>query len=197
MTTNRRFESISGILTRTTPNTGTDPAPDPAGQPSGSVNTAAEPAPAHVTTLRPAAGPGTSPGGRRRTADPAPRPQPKSAAADGGVRRIAFRLDPDLYTALNNRAARDGTSHGQVVLDSIEAAHSAGVLADLIDRHTQPATHDGLFPRLKARRPTRPTVLVEIRLHTRATAVLDTLVDQTNADSRTQLIVTALRHNLS
>jgi len=39
-------------------------------------------------------------------------------------------------------------------------------------------------------------VPVEIRLHAQAVTVLDQLVTQTGADSRTQLIVAALRHHL-
>ena len=112
------------------------------------------------------------------------------------MRRIAFRFDPDLYAALSTRAGRDGASHGQVVLDSIEAAHTAGVLADLIAGRAEPGNPSGLFPRLKTRGPSRPTVPVEFRLHTRAAAVLDTLVEQTYAESRTQLIAAALHHHL-
>lgn len=185
-----RFESISGILTRTTGGTGPDAA-----APSKAADDEADAEPAPVTTLRPA-GPGTPAGGRRRTADPAPRPQPKSATVDGGVRRIAFRLDPDLYAALTARAGQDCSSHGQVVLDSIEAAHTAGNLAGLV-AHDDPVDAAGLFPRLRTRGPSRPTVPVEIRLHARAAAVLDTLVQQTRADSRTRLITAALHHHLS
>jgi hypothetical protein len=39
-------------------------------------------------------------------------------------------------------------------------------------------------------------VPVEIRLHARAAAVLDDLVEQTGADSRTQLITAVLRRRL-
>lgn len=186
-----RFESISGILTPTTHAADNPDRPDKARETAAGAAT--EPTPAPVT-LRPAS---STAGSRRRPAEPAPQPRPKSATADGEVRRIAFRVDPDLYAALTSRAGRDGGSHGQVVLDSIENAHTAGVLAALITQKGEPGDQGGLFPRLKARGPSRPTIPVEIRLHARAVAVIDDLVRQSNADSRTQLITAALQRHLA
>jgi hypothetical protein len=185
MTTSRRFESISGILNRTA----TDPSLEQAGASAPAV--AEEPAPTGVTKLRPAA--------RSRPASEAPAPPAAKASAgsDGGVRRIAFRLDPALHTALTARATDAKTSHGQVVLDCVEAAYQAGVLIDLVAAEATPTQTDGLFPRLKSRTTAQASVPVEIRLHARAATVLDQLVDQTSADSRTQLVVAALRHQLS
>jgi len=185
MTTSRRFESISGILNKTA----TNPTPEPAGPPAPAA--AEEPASTGVTTLRPTT--------RRPPAvdTPTPPPAKASTSADGGVRRIAFRLDPDLHTALTARAADERTSHGQVVLDCVEAAHQAGVLTDLVAAEATPAQTDGLFPRLKSRSTAQATIPVEIRLHARAATALDQLVDQTGADSRTQLVVVALRHQLT
>jgi hypothetical protein len=45
-----------------------------------------------------------------------------------------------------------------------------------------PTPDGGLFPRLKGRGAAQATVPVEIRLHARAAAVLDDLVEQTGAD---------------
>jgi hypothetical protein len=112
------------------------------------------------------------------------------------VRRIAFRLDPAVHTVLTRKAADGKTSQGQVVLDCVEAAHTAGVLGELVTAEATPATSSGLFPRLKGRGAAQATVPVEIRLHARAAAVLDDRVDQTGADSRTQLITAALRYHL-
>lgn len=187
MITSRRFESSSGILNRTA----TDPTPEPAEPPAPAPAAAEEPAPTGVIKLRPAV--------RRRPAveTPTPSPAKASASADGGVRRIAFRLDPDLHTALTGRAAAAKTSHGQVVLDCVEGAYQAGVPTDLVAAKTAPPQTDGLFPRLRSRTTAQATVPVEIRLHARAVTVLDQLVDQTGADSRTQLVAAALRHQLS
>ncbi len=43
--------------------------------------------------------------------------------SDGGLRRIAIRLNPALHVLLIAKAAESRTSQGQVVLDSVEAAH--------------------------------------------------------------------------
>jgi hypothetical protein len=99
------------------------------------------------------------------------------------VRRIAFRLDPALHAVLTRKAADSKTSQGQVVLDCVEAAHTARVLAELATTEAIPATSSGLFPRLKGRGAAQATVPVEIRLHTGAAAVLDDLVEQTGAES--------------
>lgn len=42
------------------------------------------------------------------------------------MRRIAFPLDPALGAAITAKAADSKASHGQVVLDGVEAAHTAG-----------------------------------------------------------------------
>lgn len=183
--TTRRFESISGILNRTN----TDP--EQAGLtheylPESPAEAPATP-PANVTNLHPPI----------QDRLPSPGTPNVSAKSDGGVRRIAFRLDPNLHSALTTTAANAKTSHGQVVLDSIEIAHRSGGLTELVAKEAGGLPTDGLFPRLKGRGPAQPTVPVEIRLHVQAVAVLDSLVAQTKAESRTQLIVAALRQRLS
>ena len=182
--TTRRFESIGNILSSRSAELAQPAHDEPLSAP------AAEPSPTPVTELRPA----TSSSPRRP--DTTKRP-PRSAAATGGVRRIAFRLDPDLHSALTARAGATNSSHGQVVLDSIEATHASGALTDLIAQEHTAGQTGGLFPRLATRSPVQPTVPVEIRLHAGAVTVLDQLVDKVGAQSRTQLIVTALRHHLT
>jgi hypothetical protein len=61
------------------------------------------------------------------------------------------------------------------------------VLGQLVTIEAIAATSSGLFPRLKGRGAAQATVPVEIRLHAGAAAVLDDLVKQTGAESRTQL----------
>lgn len=93
MTTSRRFESISGIPNRTA----TDPSPELDAVPA--ADPVEKPAPTGVTKLRTAT--------RQRPAVETPNPPPTqaSAGADGGVRRIAPRLDPALHAALTAWAA--------------------------------------------------------------------------------------------
>jgi len=188
--TTRRFESISGILNRT-PAPATAADPDPAADPAQQPEPVLAPQEAgNVTKLHP------KPNGRRSAPPANKRDSAAPATHDGGVRRVAFRLDPTLHAGLTTAAASQKTSLGQVVLDAVEAAHHANVLRDLVAAEAASPEPDGLFPRLQTRGTARATVPVEIRLHARAAAVLDTLVDQTQADSRTQLIVAALRHRL-
>jgi len=119
--------------------------------------------------------------------------QPKaraSDAADGGTRRIAFRLDPGLHQQLSELATTTKTSKGNVVLDAIEDAHAAGALT-----HQEPQlTRTGLFARTPDRGPAAPTVLVEIRLTSQAVRTLDQLIERTNQPTRTQLLHAALSH---
>lgn len=120
--------------------------------------------------------------------------QPKaraSDAADGGTRRIAFRLDPSLHQQLSERATQTKKSKGNVVLDAIEAAHVAGALT-----YAEPqAIRTGMFARTPDRGPAAPTVLVEIRLTSQAVRTLDQLVERTEQPTRTQLLHAALSYH--
>jgi hypothetical protein len=165
--TSRRFESIGGILNRTA----TDPTPTD--EPDDTTPTAAlDTAPAAVTKLR-----HTGQHPRRTGGAATQQPSRKaSASSDGGVRRIAFRLDPALHSALTARVASEKTSQGQIVLDGIEAAHQAEVLTGLVTAEAAGWQTGSLFPRIKTRGTAQATVPVEIRLHAQAVTVLDQLV---------------------
>lgn len=126
-----------------------------------------------------------------RTASPQ-RPR-ASEASDGGTRRVAFRLDPGLHRRLVERAARERTSNGNVVLDALQAAHDANTL---VPRPAQPERR-GLFVRTPVRTSPTPSVLVEIRLHSQALVEVDRLVTETRAGTRTQLFQNALAHYLA
>lgn len=192
--TSRRFESISGILSRPSAPTSNElPSVTRIIGSTADVGTAEAPVTSNgtqVTQLRPT---NESELGRTVTNPPTR----ASEIADGGVRRIAFRLDPSLHSVLSARAAATKSSHGQIVLDSIEAAHRDGLLVQLVRAETPQPKTDGLFPQLNRRAAAQPAVPVEIRLPARAAATLDQLVEQTAADSRTKLITAALRHHLT
>lgn len=126
---------------------------------------------------------------RRRAVD-----QPKARAsdtADGGTRRVAFRLEPDLHQQLSERAAQTKTSKGNVVLDAIEDAHAAGALTPAASQ----STRSSMFARTPDRGPAAATVLVEIRLTSQAVRTLDQLVENTGQPTRTQLLHAALAHH--
>jgi len=173
-----RFASISTLLPA---RPAAEPAPNeqPDMQPD---NDAAE-------TTRSSTPPSPGRSRPRRTTD-----QPKaraSDAADGGTRRVAFRLDPDLHQQLSERATKTKSSKGNVVLDAIEDAHAAGALT----RVEPQSIRTGMFARTPDRGPAAPTVLVEIRLTSQAVRTLDQLVERTNQPTRTQLLHAALSHH--
>ena len=173
-----RFASISTLLpTR------------PTAEPTREQPVQAQPDSGSVETTRPRIQPVPARNPAHRTTE-----QPKaraSDAADGGTRRVAFRLDPGLHQQLSERATQTRTSKGNVVLDAIETAHAAGALT-----YAEPqATQTGMFARTADRGPAAPTVLVEIRLTSQAARTLDQLVERTKQPTRTQLLHTALSHH--
>lgn len=126
---------------------------------------------------------------------PAPRPVPPPPYNEG-TRRIVFRLEPELHHKLTTAVADRKIGQGQIILNAIEAAYQAGVLTQLVlDEAGGPAGE--LFPRLKGRVKVEASIPVEMRLPASAAAVLDRLVTETGAESRTQLITAALRHYLT
>jgi hypothetical protein len=133
--------------------------------------------------------PANSSGARTAT----PRRPRASEVSSGGTRRVAFRLDPELHRRLVDRATRERTSNGNVVLDAIQSAHDANTL---VPRPTQPELR-GMFIRTPIRNNPTPSVLVEIRLHTQALSEVDRLVTETRAGTRTQLFQSALAHYLT
>ena len=176
--TNDRFGSISGLLT-------SKPAPRQATVHPITADTGEQP-------TEPPATRGQQ---RRRTA---PAAKPKSEESTGGTRRIAFRLEPDLHARLVSHAKRSDTTHGNIVLDAIEAAHGADRLTDLIAaarNGTRPVS-GGLFVRSAPRGAAKPSIPVEVQLNAQAVDQIDQLVAQYGADNRTQLIVAALQDHL-
>ena len=116
-----------------------------------------------------------------------------SQASDGGARRVAIRLDPDLHhQLLQAKDARHLPNIAEVVLAALEGVHARGELAA---QFSHPANTQ-LFPRLPSRESAQPKVLVELRLHSKALAALDQLVIEAGARTRTDLIVAALRAEL-
>ena len=179
MTGDGRFGSIQGLLARKPATSGQVPlrVVDAADE-SIEENEPAPPAP-------PSGGPASSED--RST-------EKRSAASDGGLARVGVRLPPELYAGLVARAAATGQSHGNVVLDAIEDAHTHQVLESLL----APKGDDGggLFARTQTRGLAEARVPVEIRLRTKAVEQLDSLVLSYEAPSRTALILAALEYHL-
>src|SRR5215212_4642874 len=113
---NRRFDSIGTILSRTSEGAA------PSDHQEDLEVPAVDPAPLGVTELRPVSSRRST---RPSSVGPLRPGTSASAGSAGGVRRIAFRLDPALRAVLTGKAAEGKTSQGQVVLNCVEAAHTA------------------------------------------------------------------------
>jgi len=116
---------------------------------------------------------------------------PRAAAAP---RQVAFLLPPDLRDQLRERAHSTDKSQPDVVLDAIEASYKR--LPDLIAETSETSRSTGLFTRKPTRRRKVDAVTVSVRLPADAIATIDKLVKDTNAASRTHLLVTALANYL-
>ena len=123
---------------------------------------------------------------------------PKSRESAGGNRRVVFKLDPELHSRLVEHAKRSSTSHGNIVLDAVEAAYVNDTLAQLVETSRQPTVNErtALFARTTPREGAVPSVTVEIQLRAQAVDQLDQLVTRYKADNRTQLMNAALREYL-
>ena len=175
--TSDRFGSISGLLAN-------KPAP--------------RQATVHPITAEPGEQAASTPAPRQRQRAATAPSRPRSEESSGATRRVAFRLEPDLHARLAAAAKNRESTHGNIVLDAIEDAHSAGRLGDLVaaDKNTPNSASTALFVRSAPRGPAKPSIPVEIQLHTQAVDQLDRLVSEHSADSRTQLMVVALRAHL-
>lgn len=134
----------------------------------------------------------------RRPRRSRPAASPKSRESVGGNRRVVFKLDPELYNRLVDHAKRTGASHGNIVLDAVEAAYVNETLADLVASAKRPAADEttALFARTATRESAAASVTVEVQLRAQAVDQLDRLVTQYEADNRTQLMNAALREHL-
>lgn len=126
----------------------------------------------------------------RKRAEPA---SAKVPSAQSARVRVVLRLDTDLRDKLADAASSKAVSLAEVVFDAIEAAVESGRFPDMLQRPTapEPAAPVGLFTRTTARRA-QPKVTVELRMTSSDQTVLDNLVREHDAASRTQLITSAL-----
>lgn len=180
--TDERFATISGLL-KSPPRTRTPlRVPD---EPDG--DTASE------SPAQPVQTPHPTPAAKARADRVA---QPRSASSEGGTQRVVLRLRAPLHTQLVTHVAATRSSQGDVVLDAIEAAYTAGRLADLV-AHAHDVDQGTLFARTKKRGPAEASIPIELRLRREAVTEVDRLAAETHADSRTQLIVVALEAHLN
>lgn len=181
--TEDRFTSISGLLTARPehrPATVHRIMPEPTDSNAGPQNGVGESASARTP--------------RRSRATEAP----KSRESAGGNRRVVFKIDPSLHSRLVDHSKRTGVSHGNIVLDAVEAAYVNDTLAALVAAAKRPAADEktALFARTATRENAAPSVTVEIQLRAQAVEQLDQIVTQYEADNRTQLLNAALRGHL-
>lgn len=135
------------------------------------------------------------------TADAAPKPaarkQPMSKSSAGGSKETSVSLPVGVKEQWRAAADARSTTLVEVLLTAIEEAGER--LADLVAaERPAPAKSPGLFPdrvQRPAAREARSTAPLETS-HGNF-EVLDRLVKQTSADSRSQLITAALRAHLA
>ena len=116
------------------------------------------------------------------------------SATTGGSRRVPFNLPIDLHDALVSRKSVEGKSKTTVVLEAIEAAHQAGVLANVAKKPKIKA--GGLFILPESRATAEGVVPAEIRLAEANCVVIDKLVETHDLGTRTELIIRSLRFHL-
>lgn len=133
-------------------------------------------------------------GGPAEATARATKPKAPTTRAAAAPRQVAFLLPPDLRDQLRERAHSTDKSQPDVVLDAIEATYKR--LPDLIAETSDTSRTTGLFNRKPTRRHKVDTVTVSVRLPADAIATIDKLAKDTNAVSRTHLLVTALANYL-
>lgn len=128
---------------------------------------------------------------------PVPYAKPARPAATKEVhRRVVCRVLQESHDQLAAYARSHNISHGAVVLQAVEKAHTDGAFA--ADR-AYPATGSSLFVGTSAARirPAAARVILDVRLHSQDVDVLDRLVTEHGVKDRTDLITQALTYFLA
>jgi len=135
----------------------------------------------------------------RRKVPPKPtRTEPASAEAEEATATSVY-IHPDAKTKI--RKLRDGRTNAEIALGAIDAVHER--LAELVDaHHTQapPGGEGSLFPGRRTttgrRRGGPRRVLWTIQITPAETAVIDRLMTETGAASRSELVAVAVEAHL-
>lgn len=131
-------------------------------------------------------------GGRQRSGK---RPETRAQASTEAetMRAISLSVPASLVAQFKKRARAEDCSQPDLLMDAITIAKDD--LGDLLADHGG-ATSDGLFVR-RHRPASEPTAVVSLRMLASNVKVIDELVAQHGASSRSALCVAALRHHLS
>lgn len=111
---------------------------------------------------------------------------------------VIVYLPATLRTQLREVTAKSGSTYTDLALDAIDATHSR--LSDLLQAPGRPDRPSSLFAGARPRRRQRhiePQVQVSLRLTTSQLKVIDDLVSDCAASSRSALVATALRAYLN
>lgn len=162
------------------------------GPPPRRSTAAAAPVPVPPPEAEPeAAGPEREP--VERKAKSAPRSK-ASSTSTGGMRRTTISIPQRLAASMRERLQADRkVSQIQFILNAIEA--NAERLAELVEAEKPAApTAGGLFPdQSPGRTPIEERTTINLDTTEANLRVIDSLVEKTAADSRSQLIRAALR----
>lgn len=123
---------------------------------------------------------------------------PDAVQHAGGMRRVPFRIEQSLYRDLVAYAAAHNLTQAEVLFEALERADEQNALADLVAAE-KPAAHTGRLFTRPAKRAGHASAAVsaQVRVDAAAVETIDQLVAATQAESRTQLILAALREHLA
>jgi len=184
--------ALANLLTRRTPAPASPPTTAP-----GPADSTSDASSASQVKERPAR--------RRRTAPPsARRESPAAVPAESAdpvgdvTSQVSVYVLPELLQAVRRTRANDrGRTNADIAFEAIDATHRK--LAEIVAaRHGRAGRPGSLFPTRRTGRSTEPTrrVLWSMKATPAELAVVDRLVTETGAVSRSELIATAMEAHL-
>ncbi len=141
--------------------------------------------------------PSSSRPGRSTTRPPAPRDEPAAPPSRGAPRPVIVYLPVSLRDRLRQLTVERDLTYTELVLESVDATHQRlqSLLTPEKSARTRSLFQQPSTPR--RRRHAEPHVQVSLRLVPEDLAVIDRLVTDLNAGSRSHLVATALQAHVA
>ncbi len=159
------------------------PAPGPAGPPPAAPESAPQP---NKSASRP-------PEARAARGRPGPAAVPRSETAEDPIQPVIVYLSASLRDRVRERVASTRVTYTELTLEAIDATHPR--LGDILAERRPKARESSLFrgpSRPRRQHHDEPQVQVSLRPARRDLEVIDRLVVELGASSRSALIATAL-----
>lgn len=181
-----------------------EPAPEPVSEPEPAPTTEADGGPDAGGVAVEQAAPVVGTQAARTSPDALGRGRPRSRTLDDNKQRsTTISIPYDLRERLKVRAGAVGVAHARIIMDAVEATYPdlPRLVAEHRARESSPGEvpANGLFPRREERREAGGQHKVPIGLHmtTAELDVLDRVVHEVGAESRSQLCWVALAEHLA